>query len=100
MISRVVEILFVAFLVAGVPALSYSTGRSFQVRCLPRVSLYISAVVSQWILLGVGILVVLLFARPTLAVLQFRSAALVIRWTAILAVASLGGLGLTLFLER
>jgi len=50
-------------LVVGVPALSYSTSRNIQVRDMPRLGLYLSAVFSQWLLTAVGLGVVFFVAR-------------------------------------
>lgn len=49
-----VRILFVALLLVGVPVLSYRTARDPEVRRAPKGALYFSAVLSQWLLAGVG----------------------------------------------
>lgn len=100
MLSRLVAFLFIILLAAGVPALSFVTARQSQIRWIPRLSLYLSAVLSQWLLAGLGLLV-LLISRPVFAV-GFRGVApsVVIRWAGILAAISLAGLGISLLLER
>jgi len=50
MLSRALSLLFMLFLVVGVPVLSLSTARDSQVRQMPRLALYISAAISQWVL--------------------------------------------------
>jgi membrane protease YdiL (CAAX protease family) len=100
MLSRLVALLFVFLLAAGVPALSFLSARQSQIRWIPRLSLYLSAVLSQWLLAGLGLLVLLIF-QPVLAV-GFRAVAptVVIRWTGVLVAISLAGLGFSLLLER
>jgi len=99
MLSQPATYLFVFLLVAGVPTLSFLTARQSQIRQIPRLSLYLSAVLSQWLLAGLGLLVLLL-SRPVLAV-GFRGIpfSLLIRWTGALAAISLAGLGVSLLLE-
>jgi uncharacterized protein len=63
MFTTLIAVLFTLVLVAGVPALSYSTARSKDVGKLPRLGLYLSAVISQWLLTVVGLAVVFLVAR-------------------------------------
>ena len=50
MFTTLIAILFTLVLVAGVPALSYSTARNREIWKIPRLNLYASAVFSQWIL--------------------------------------------------
>ncbi|HLW79312.1 MAG TPA: CPBP family intramembrane glutamic endopeptidase [Terriglobia bacterium] len=50
-----VRVIFVLALVAGVPALSYSTARDPDLRRVPRRALYLSAVLSQWLLAVMGL---------------------------------------------
>jgi len=101
MLSHIARILFVLLLVAGVPVLSYATTRASQIRQVPRLSLYFSAVLSQWLLAGAGLLVALGTSRNLFATL-FRSVSprLTLLWAGALALVSLGGLGLGLVLER
>jgi membrane protease YdiL (CAAX protease family) len=100
MVSRLVAFLFVFVLVAGVPALSFLTTRQSQLRQIPRLSLYLSAALSEWLLAGLGLLVFLI-SRPRLAV-GFRGVApaALTGWAGVLVALSLGGLGVSLLLER
>ncbi len=59
MIRDLLGIVFIFFLITGVPILSYLTARDVRLRFLPRSAIYFSAVVSQWILAGLGVVVVL-----------------------------------------
>jgi len=101
MFTTLLAVLFALFLVAGVPALSHSTTRGSQVRELPRVALYASAVVSQWLLAAIGVGVVLFAARAVLG-RSFRPvpplAALV--YAGGVAGLALLALGLVIFLEQ
>ena len=101
MLSKLVEILFVALLVAGVPALSYLSTRGNQIRLAPRSALYFSVVISQWLLAGLGMGVTAL-TFGSFRALGFRSvpAAALIRWTALLAIISLLVMGIILLLEQ
>lgn len=72
MFSLALSIVFIAFLAAGVPMLSAATARDSEVREIPRLALYISAVVSQWVIGGVGLLV--FFLSPlTVSTAGFRA---------------------------
>src|SRR5271169_1654654 len=63
MFTTLVAIVFTLVLVAGVPALSYSTARNSEIRKMPRLGLYLSAVFSQWLLTLLAFGVVFLVAR-------------------------------------
>jgi membrane protease YdiL (CAAX protease family) len=101
MFTSVIEIVFTALLVVGVPALSYSTSRNIQVRDMPRLGLYLSAVFSQWLLTTVGLGVVFFVAR---GVFQRGFAALplidLLRWAVSIALVSLLALGLVILCEE
>ena len=101
MLTTLIAALFTALLVVGVPALSYSTARSSQVRELPRLALYVSAVFSQWVLTVLGLGVVFLVARDVFRT-GFRAVPLVdaLGWAAGIALVSLLALGLVLLGER
>jgi membrane protease YdiL (CAAX protease family) len=58
MAQTLVNLLFGLILTAGVPALSWKSARSADICLLPRVSLYISAAFSQWILALLGVVVI------------------------------------------
>jgi membrane protease YdiL (CAAX protease family) len=62
MFTTLIAIVFTLVLVAGIPALSFSTARNSQIRNMPRLALYLSAVFSEWLLTGVGVGVVYLVA--------------------------------------
>jgi membrane protease YdiL (CAAX protease family) len=100
-VSQFAKILFVFLLVAVVPALSYATARASRIRQVPRRSLYSSAVLSQWLLAGLGLLVAFWTSRNLLATM-FRpvSFSLLVLWAGALAGGSLGGLALGGVLER
>lgn len=101
MFKTLVALLFTLILALGVPALSYSTARNSEIRHLPRLSLYLSAVISQWILTVAGLAVALL-AAPEILVKGFAW----IPWSLILgsgagiAAVSLLGLCVVIWLER
>jgi membrane protease YdiL (CAAX protease family) len=101
MLATLIAALFTALLVVGVPALSYSTARSREIREVPRLVLYISAVFSQWLLTLVGFGVVWLVARSVFvqgfAVVPLANT---LQWAGSIALASLLALGLVIYLER
>ena len=101
MLTTLIAALFTALLVVGVPALSYSSTRNSQVRELPRLALYVSAVFSQWVLTVLGLGVVFLVARDVFRT-GFRTLPLVdaLGWAAGIALVSLLALGLVLLGER
>jgi membrane protease YdiL (CAAX protease family) len=101
MFTTLVAIVFTLVLVVGVPALSYSTARNSQIRNLPRLHLYASAVLSQWLLTIVALGVVYMIAPKVLAngfaAMPLR---LALGWGAGIAVAALLALSLVIFCER
>lgn len=101
MLSELLGIFFAVFLFAGVPILSYMTARDPRIRQAPRLALYFSAVLSQWILAALGVLVMLAsamtFHRAGLCAVAL---AISIRWSAALVLVSLAAMGVTLILER
>ncbi len=101
MFSELLGIFFAVFLFAGVPILSYVTAKDPRVRQAPRVALYFSAVVSQWILTAVGVLVVLA-ASLSFSRLGFRAVAFspFAHWASLLIVISLAAMGATAILEK
>ena len=101
MFSELFGTFFVVLLVVGVPILSYRTARDPRIRQAPRLALYFSAVLSQWILAVLGIFVVL--AGPmTFRMARFQPVALAsfLRWFLLVALISLAAMGLSLLLER
>jgi hypothetical protein len=101
MLDTITTALFTALLVAGVPALSYSSARSREIRQVPRLALYISAIFSQWLLTLLGFGVVWLVARDVF-VKGFTAVpvAKMLQWAGSIALASLLALGLVIYLER
>jgi membrane protease YdiL (CAAX protease family) len=101
MLSKVVEIVFVLVLVAGVPILSMATTRGIQIHLLPRSALYFSAAISQWLLAALGTVVMFVTSRSFSAT-GFRtvSGTAFARWTILIAVTALVATGLILLLER
>ncbi|HET7216179.1 MAG TPA: type II CAAX endopeptidase family protein [Terriglobia bacterium] len=101
MLASVVRIAFSVLLIVGVPLLSWRSARPEQVQGIPKPALYFSAVVSQWILAAVGALVVLLAGPGWVKVdLAPVSGAAFFKWTLVLVLVSVAGLGLVLLLER
>jgi membrane protease YdiL (CAAX protease family) len=101
MFTTLIAILFTLVLVAGVPALSYSTARNSEIRKMPRLGLYLSAVFSQWLLTVVALGVVFLIARKVF-VKGFAAMPLspALEWGAGIALAALLALGMVILCER
>ena len=101
MINTLITIVFSLVLVVGVPALSYSTAQNAEVRNMPRLALYLSAVLSQWLLTLVGLGVVFLVARTVL--LQGFAAppwSFTLQWAAAIAMVAILALSAVIFCER
>ncbi len=90
MFTTLIAIVFTLVLVVGVPTLSYSTSRSNEIRKIPRLKLYASAVFSQWLMTAVGLGIVFLIARNVFTI-GFASMPLrpALEWGAAFAVAAL-----------
>ena len=101
MLPKALSYLFVLFLVLGVPILSFSTAHDSQIRQMPRIALYLSAAISQWVLAGLGLLVFLLSPLGASSV-GFRTLAPVpaLTWAGTLVALSVAGIRLGIFLER
>jgi membrane protease YdiL (CAAX protease family) len=101
MLAKLVGIVFVFLLVAVVPVLSFLTARRPQLRSIPRLDLYLSAMISQWILAVLGAAVVLA-AGPGFRATGFRaiSVSAGARWVVLLTAVALAALGLVLVLEH
>jgi membrane protease YdiL (CAAX protease family) len=101
MLPRALSVLFILFLVVGVPVLSSSAARGDQIRQMPRLALYLSAATSQWLLAGLG-LIVFFFSSLSVFSIGFRRLAPVtaLVWAGALAALSVASLRLGLFLER
>ena len=101
MMTTLIAIVFTLVLVAGVPALSYFTARNSEIRKIPRLDLYLSAIFSQWLLTVVALGVVFLIARKVF-VNGFAAMplSLALEWGAGIAVAALLALSLVILCER
>jgi hypothetical protein len=101
MFTTLIAVLFTLVLVAGVPALSYSTARNSEIRKMPRLGLYLSAVFSQWLLTVVGLGVVYLIARKVY-VQGFAAMPLtfILEWGAGIAVPALLALSMVILCEQ
>jgi CAAX protease family protein len=101
MFSSAVRIGFSVLLIVGVPLLSWRSARPEQVQGIPKTALYFSALVSQWILAAIGALVVFWAGPAWLAVgLAPVEASGFFKWTTLLVLVSVAGLGFVLLLER
>src|SRR3989304_2342693 len=101
MLSRLTGIVFALLLVVGVPALSFMTARRSDIRLVPRLALYVSAVISQWALALLGVVAVLA-GTASFSALGFRAvpAAAFLRWTVFVTLVLLAGLGIVMILEH
>ncbi len=101
MLLNLVRITFSLFLIAGVPALSWRSARPSELREIPKTSLYFSALVSQWALALMGAVVVIL-SWPGASRAGFQTIAFsgFLRWTLLLTVLAVLGLGFFLLLEH
>ena len=101
MLSTLVRIAFSLLLVVGVPLLSWRSARPEQVQGVPKTALYFSAVVSQWVLAAIGVLVILV-AGPGWSTIGLTpvDASGFLKWTLALLLVSVAGLGLVLLLEQ
>src|SRR5215472_18288320 len=99
MIAKVVGIVFVVLLTVGAPVLSFTTAREPNIRLLPRLVLYRSAVISQWLLAAAYVAVVWLTSMGP-AFFRMLPATVFVRWTLLVAGVALSGLLLLLLLER
>ena len=100
MLARTLEFAFVLVILVAVPVLSFFTARRPELRLVPRIDLYVSAVVSQWVLTVMAIGLMLL-AGSGLASAGMRSlpAGQFGIWTLGLTLGTLAGLTLMMVLE-
>ncbi len=100
MFLQILDIGFVLLLLAAVPVLSFLTARRPELRLIPRPNLYLSAVLSQWLLAVLAIGLILLHGTGFQAA-GFRSLAAgqFSLWTAGLALGTLACLALMMALE-
>ena len=101
MLSILVRIAFSLLLVVGVPLLSWRSARPEQVQGVPKTALYFSAVVSQWVLAAIGVLAIFV-AGPGWSTIGLTpvDATGFFRWTLMVVLVSVAGLGLVLLLEQ
>jgi membrane protease YdiL (CAAX protease family) len=99
MVAKAVGNVFAVLLIVGAPVLSFTTARNPNIRLVPRHVLYLSAVISQWLLAAAYVVVVRLTSMDPVF---FRAvpASAFIRWTLLVVSVSLGGLFILLLLER
>jgi uncharacterized protein len=100
MIANALLALFLLFLVAGVPLLSASSVRDAQVREMPRLALYLSAAVSEWVLAGMGLLIFWFSSLGAWAI-GLRTLALgsALAWAGAVGLLSVAGIRLGLWLQ-
>lgn len=91
----------VLFLIAGVPILSWLSAEPEKLRGVPRVALYFSAILSEWILAGICVVAVAV-GPAGFSAYGFRtiSPAVFGEWAAILTALTVAGLGVVILLER
>lgn len=94
-----INLLYVIFLLAVVPMLSYRTTRREEIAAMPRTALYFSAALSQWLLTLLTVFVVVFTSAP-IDGLHAPGWAVFTRWTAGLLGAALAGIGVGILLER
>ena len=101
MIRNLVSTAMILILMVGVPFLSFLTARRPEIRQIPRIDLYLSAVVSQWLLVALAI-PALWLAGPGFGPMGFRSttSSHFMTWAAALIGISLALMGLEITLEH
>jgi membrane protease YdiL (CAAX protease family) len=101
MLAKIAGIFFILLLVVGVPTLSFLTARQSRIRSVPRRALYLSAVLSQWLLAVLGAVVVLTIFGDFAAV-SFRPVAglTFLRWTLTLCLVALAFQGILFLFEQ
>jgi uncharacterized protein len=101
MIVNLMSYLFMLSLVAGIPVLSLLTARPERLRQVPRAALYISAVLSQWLLAALGGVVVWA-TLPGLQAAGFRaiSSAAFLSWSFLATAACFAAIGVMALLEN
>jgi len=100
MLVKALLVLFILLLVVGVPVLSLSTTRDSRLHQMPRLALYFSAAISQWLLAVVGLLIFFLSSMSASSI-GFRTLPLLtgLIWAGALVTMSVAGIGFGLFLE-
>jgi uncharacterized protein len=97
-VAKIIEIVSVVLLIVGAPVMSFVTARDPNIRLLPRLVLYRSAVISQWMLAAAYVAIVWLTSMEP-AFFRTLPASAFIRWTLLLAGVALAGLFALLLLE-
>ena len=101
MLAKIAGIFFILLLVAGVPALSFLTARQSKIRMAPRRALYLSAVLSQWVLAALGVVVVLAnFGNFAAVSLRPIAGPIFLRWTVALCLGALAFQGILMVCEH
>jgi len=101
MLAKIAGIFFILLLVAGVPTLSFLTARQSQIRLVPRRALYLSAVLSQWVLAALGVVVVLAnFGNFAAVSLRPIAGPIFLRWTVALCLGALAFQGILMVCEH
>ena len=101
MFTTIIATIFTLVLIAGVPVLSYTTARNTEVRSMPRLGLYLSAVFSQWVLTIVGLGIVFFVARKVFTRGFARMpVSLILEWGTGISLAALLALGMVIWCER
>jgi membrane protease YdiL (CAAX protease family) len=98
LLSHVLNLIWILVLIVGIPIASYLTMRQEEIFHLPRKSLYLSAAVSQWLLVLLTVLIGLT-APGGWDRLKAIAPSSFLAWTAVLVVVSLAGMGLALLSE-
>ncbi len=101
MLSILVRIAFSLLLVVGVPLLSWRSARPEHVQGVPKTALYFSAVVSQWVLAAIGVVVIFVVGPGWSSIgLTPVGASGFFKWTLVVVLIAVVGLGLVLLLEQ
>ncbi len=100
MIAHAITLGFSLILLVAVPVLSILTARQPQLRLIPRLDLYVSATVSQWILtlLAVGLVLIDKSGLTSLGLRPLATAAFY-KWTSGITLGTLAGLTVMTVLE-
>ena len=101
MVERLAEIGFLLVLVAGIPVMSWITACDPQIRTAPRIAIYLTAALSEWLFAGMGLAAVRVarLSAPLIGLhgIPWRD---FVRWTALVVGISGVGLAFVLLLER
>jgi uncharacterized protein len=98
MASRIISVVFVLFVLVGLPVVSISTVHNEEILALPRRALYFSVALSQWLLALLTFIVALITPAGFADFHAIRPEAFT-KWVALLTLISLVGLGVVVALE-